>query len=126
MTTPEVAAAFSALVAQGKEDEATKYWSDDVVSYEAPGVDSPFAVCEGREAVEAKHKWWDENTEVHSAKFEGPFLHGDTFAGIFEIDVTMEGMGRSTMREVALFTVKDGQIVEERFFPLAQSETTTA
>ena len=34
----------------------------------------------------------------------------------FKMDVTPKGGARHTMDEVGLYTVKDGRIVEERFF----------
>jgi ketosteroid isomerase-like protein len=45
----------------------------------------------------------------------GPYVHGDQFAVHFAVE--LEGPeGRGTMREIALYTVRDGRIVEERFF----------
>jgi len=32
------------------------------------------------------------------------------------MDVTMKGMGRMNMDEIALYEVKDGKIVKEQFF----------
>ena len=43
-------------------------------------------------------------------------MNGDQFAVRFALDVTPSGGARMTMEEVALYTVRDGKIVEERFF----------
>ncbi|WP_310498235.1 nuclear transport factor 2 family protein [Sandarakinorhabdus sp.] len=92
-----------------------KYWADDVVSFEP--MDGPMAVAEGREAVQAKSDWWNGAHEVHSASAQGPYVHGDQFAVRFTMDVTNRESGqRIQMDEVALYTIEDGQIVEERFF----------
>ncbi len=116
MSIDEIAADFFALCKAGNFAEAgAKHWSDAVVSLE-PYAEGPHVVCTGRDQVLAKHAWWEENTEVHSFDCEGPFVHGDQFAIIFEMDCTMAPYGRSTSREVALYTVKDGKVVEERFF----------
>lgn len=117
MTTDvtEIAKEFTRLCAEGKDREAAeRFWADDVVSLEAmPGEMSNL---KGKEAIFAKHQWWEENAETHGATVEGPYVNGDQFAVSFTMDVTMKGQERSTMKEVALYTVKDGKIVEERFF----------
>ncbi|MEM8994888.1 MAG: nuclear transport factor 2 family protein [Acidobacteriota bacterium] len=116
-TTTELAHAFAQLCSQGKLEEARQFWSDDIVSIESfPG---PRQVCRGREAVLEKQKMWSEGTEMHGVTCEGPFIHGDQFALRFSLDCTDREGRRSTMHEVALYTVEGGAVSEERFFPLA-------
>jgi hypothetical protein len=92
-----------------------KYWADDVVSIEA--MDGPMARVEGRAAVRAKGEWWYGAHEIHGAETYGPFVNGDQFAVRWVMEVTVKESGhRMTMDEVAVFTIKDGKIVEERFF----------
>ena len=116
MSTREIAQEFTQLCKDGRFDEAgRRFWSDDVVSLEdMPG---PMARAAGRKPVGAKGEWWWGDHEVHS---EGPFVHGEQFTVIFDVDVTPrtgERQGqRMAMREVGLYTVKGGKIVEERFF----------
>jgi ketosteroid isomerase-like protein len=74
------------------------------------------AVLKGRKAVEAKGEWWYANHEVHNAKVEGPYVHGDQFVVRFTMEVTPNGKSRLSLDEVGLYTVQDGKIVEERFF----------
>jgi len=78
------------------------------------------ARCSGIEEVRAKGRWWTENHEVHAFETEGPYLNGEQFALRFSIDFTPragEQAGqRMQMTEVALYAVRDGKIVEERFF----------
>lgn len=115
MSTPEMAAKFTALCRAGKFDDAGKlFWADDVVSVEPMSGD--MHVKKGRKAVEDKGKWFADNHQVHSCKVEGPFVNGDQFVLRFELEVTPKGKDRVTMREVGLYTMKDDKITEERFF----------
>lgn len=116
MTTRELAEAFAALCKEGRHHEAgQRFWSDDVVSIEA--MDGPMARQAGRAAVEAKTAWWVANHEIHGGSTTGPFVNGDQFTLIFELDVTAKQTGqRMQMQEVGLYTVRDGKVVEERFF----------
>ncbi|MEL7173723.1 MAG: nuclear transport factor 2 family protein [Pseudomonadota bacterium] len=114
MDTQAIAEDFTRLLREKKEDEAHKYWADDVVSIEAaPG---PHQRCVGRAAVLEKHKWWEENTKVYGGDVIGPMVNGDQFVIRFLLDAEMTGFPRMQLDEVGLYTVKDGKIVEERFF----------
>jgi len=115
MNTHEVAKSFTALCRAGKFDEAGhKFWADKIVSIEP--MSGPMAHLEGRQALEAKGKWWSENNTVHDVKVEGPFVNGDEFTLRFEMDVTPRGKAREKMVEVAVYKVKGDKVVEEKFF----------
>ena len=116
MTTAALAKEFTELLRQGDHDGAgARYNADDIVSYEA--ADSPMAVCEGKDAVRQKGEWWAANHEVHGASVEGPYVNGDQFAVRFSFDITPRATGeRVQMDEIGLYAVKDGKIVEERFY----------
>ncbi len=117
-TTTDIANDLVALCKQG--DFATpgeKYWADNVRSIEGMG-DAP--VSEGKEAARGKGEWWTSNHEIHSTGVEGPYVNGDQFIVRFTMDVTFKPTGqRMQMDETALYTLKDGKIVEERFFAAA-------
>lgn len=114
MDTATIAREFTDMCAAGDFAEAGEaFWADDVVSLEPMPGD--MARVEGREAVARKGEWWFENNEVHGFEVEGPFVFEDQFAVRFSMDVTPSGGERTTMDEVALYTVRDGKIVEERF-----------
>jgi hypothetical protein len=116
MSTSEIAKTFTELCRAGKYEEAgKKYWADTCVSLESPDA-GDMARMQGRKALEDKGKWWAENNEVHSNKVEGPFVNGDEFAVRFEMEVTPKGKSRTTMREIGFYKVKDGRIVEEKFY----------
>ena len=116
MTVRDVAEAFAALCREGRHEEAgRRFWAEGIVSVEA--MDGPMARCEGLAAVRAKTEWWVANHEVHGGSTEGPFVNGDQFALVFQLDVTAKATGqRMQMREVGIYTVSDGKVVEERFF----------
>ena len=119
MNTTELAQRMAELCASGQFEAARELWSDDVVSVESfPG---PHQVCEGRDAVIAKQTAWNQRTTMHSVRAEGPFVHGEQFALRLTLDCTGPDGRRGELSEIALFTVKDGSIVEERFFPIAGS-----
>lgn len=115
MNTQEIAEEFVALCEAGRFAEAGEtFWADDVVSIEPMGA---MAVTKGKEAVRAKSEWWAANHEIHEFEVEGPYVNGDQFTVIFEIEVTPKATGeRMEMEEIGLYTVRDGRIAEERFF----------
>jgi ketosteroid isomerase-like protein len=115
MSTQKVAPEFSDALKSGDYVKAESYWAEDVVSIEAR--DGEGKEARGRAAVHAKGEWWVANHEVHSFSATGPFINGDQFALFMKIDVTQKASGeRIKMDEVALYTVRDGKISEERFF----------
>ena len=116
MTIAEVAKDFTELLKQGDhQGAAEKYNADDIASYEA--MEGPMAITRGKEALQKKGQWWQENNEVHGGSVEGPYVNGDQFAVRFKFDITPKATGeRVTMDEVGLYTVKDGKIAEERFY----------
>lgn len=116
MKTEDVAKEFTQLCNAGKFEQAgDKFWSDDIVSIEPPGA-GDMARVQGRKAVDAKGKWFYDNHEVHGVKVEGPFVNGDEFALRFEMDMTPKGKSRIHVTEFGLYKVKDGKVVEEKFF----------
>lgn len=117
MSTKDVAEDLVALCKAGKFEEASeKYHAEDIVSIEAMGPPGMDLTARGKAAVMAKSEWWYNNHEVQRCDVEGPFVNGDQFAVKFTMDVTQKATGQAHhMSEVALYTVKDGKVVEERF-----------
>ena len=114
-TTQDVAQDLVAMCRAGQFDESgQKYWADDVVSYEP--MAGEMAEIRGKDGVRAKGEWWAANHEIHNVEVTGPFINGDQFAVGFRMDVTPKDGERLTLDEVGLYTVKDGKVVEERFF----------
>jgi ketosteroid isomerase-like protein len=107
---------FTQLCREGRDKEAaTQYWAEDVISLEA--MEGDMARLQGKEAIFQKHDWWHQAFTVHNVDVSGPFLHGNQFTVVFKMDATdNDSQERSVMEEVALYTVRDNKIVEERFF----------
>ncbi len=106
---------------QGQNMQALEeLYSPDIVSIEAHGDSTMPARMEGIAAVRGKADWWFANHEIHGGEARGPFPHGQRFAVWFKFDVTPRqgpmANRRMTIEEVALYTVKDGKIVQEEFF----------
>lgn len=106
------------LCSEGRADEAMKeLYSPDIVSIEAQDFAGMPARMEGLDAIVKKGEWWTANHEVHAMTVEGPFIGNrpDQFAVLFAMDLTPVGGQRTQMSEVALYTVRDGRIVQEEF-----------
>ncbi len=116
MSNSEAIKAFTDLLKSGDHQEAARRFNaPDIVSLEA--MEGPMARVEGAAAVKAKSDWWYGAHEVHSATTEGPYVNGDQFAVRFSLDVTQKENGqRIQMQEIGLYTMRDGKVVEEKFF----------
>ncbi len=115
--TAEIAAGFTALWLAGEFRAAgERYWAEDVVSIEPRAMpDGTDAVCLGIDAVRAKHLRWVSTHGIEDLSVDGPFVTGDHFA-LFA-DMLIAHAGQLTPHsEIAVFVVRDGRIVEERFF----------
>ena len=109
------------LCKAGKHLDAIKtLYAPNIVSIEAMGSPQMPQRIEGIQAVREKGEWWEKNHEIHGGSVEGPWPHGDRFIVRFQYDVTakagpMAGK-RMHLDEAALYTVKDGKIIQEEFF----------
>jgi hypothetical protein len=120
-STMEVGKKLVELCRQGKAKEAMETLYDPkIVSVEAHSGPSMPQRMEGIAAVKGKAEWWEKNHQVHKAEAAGPWPHGDRFVVRFTYDVTATGGPmagkRMTLDEAALYTVKNGKIVQEEFF----------
>jgi ketosteroid isomerase-like protein len=106
------------LCRQGRNGDAIeRLYSRNIVSVEPAGNEAMPAEMRGIDAVRKKHEWWTENMEVHSAEVRGPFVSDDEIAVYYNYETTFKPTGqRSSMKEMALYTVENGKIVREEFF----------
>lgn len=117
----EVGKKLVELCRKGKSMEAIEsLYSPNVVSIEAEENPAVPRRTEGFAKVKGKTEWWEQNHEIHSGQADGPWPHGDRFIVHFKFDITaktgpMAGK-RMNLEEAALYTVKDGKIVQEEFF----------
>ncbi|GAB4463729.1 MAG: nuclear transport factor 2 family protein [Armatimonadaceae bacterium] len=115
MTALEVGQELVSLCRQGKHEEAIeRFYANDILSVEAAGENPE---VRGLDGIRAKIEWWDANNEIKRAEVRGPFPHGEQFAVLYDYDILEKTSGQEMrLEEVAVYTVKDGKIVEERFF----------
>lgn len=117
MTTKEVAARFDELTQSGQWDKIQQeLYSQDAVSIEPPHAQG-LQTVQGLEAIMAKGKAFNESIEEMHGGFCTPaVVGGNYFSVAMGLDVTVKGMGRINMDEIAVYEVKDGKIVKEQFF----------
>ena len=112
-----VARDFKSLWLAGELHAAgEKYWDDDVVSIVPHALpDGGDQVCRGIEAVRARNLFWLATHGIEDLRIDGPFVTGDHFALFVDMLIAHAGR-RRPHSEIAVFAVRDGRIVEERFF----------
>jgi hypothetical protein len=116
MTTQEVANRFYELAQTGQwsaiQDEL---FADNAKSIE-PAHSQGLQTVEGLEAIRQKGASFGQMVEaMHGGYCSAPVVAGKHFSVAMGMDVTMKGMGRSQMDEIAVYEVKDGKIVSEQF-----------
>ncbi len=119
MSAKEVGEKLVAFCKKGANMESINtLYHDDVESIEAGDAPGMERHMKGIAAVRKKNEWWMENHEVHESEVEGPLPHGDDrFCVIFRYDITNKpSKQRMQMKEVGLFTLKDGKVIKEEFF----------
>lgn len=118
MSTQDIAQKLVQHCRNHTEAEGLKeLYAEDAVSIEPMAPEGQSTVTQGRAGIQGKHDWWNANFEVHSADLEGPFVNGDSFSVIFDIDATDTSSGqRWKAKEVALYETDGKKIVRETFF----------
>lgn len=115
-TTQEVASRFNELAQKGEWEKIhDELYAENAVSIEPdkPGMQS----VEGLAAIKKKGELFNQMVEeMHGGYSKEPVVAGTHFAVAMGMDVTMKGMGRTPMDEIAVYEVKDGKIVKEQFF----------
>lgn len=117
MTTQQVADRFNELSREGKwTDIQQELYADDAVSIE-PAHAQELPSVEGKAAIKQKGKLFNQMIEeVHGGYSGEPIVAGNHFAVAMGMDVTMKERGRLQLDEIAVYEVKDGQIISEKFF----------
>lgn len=117
MTTQEVANRMSELFKQNQWHQAQEeLYADDCESIEpahAQGMQS----VKGKQAIVDKGKQFQSMIEeMHGGWVSDLVVGGNYITCAMGMDVTMKGMGRIKLDEVAVYEVKDGKVVKEQFF----------
>ena len=117
MTTQEVANRMNELFKENKWQEVQdELFADDILSLE-PEHSQAVKTVQGRDALKKKAQDFNGMIEEMHGGYSGePIVAGNHIAIAMGMDVTMKGMGRVKMDEIALYEVKNGKVVKEQFF----------
>ncbi len=112
-TPAEIGAAVVAHLNSGATSDRPlwdKFWSDAVESIEGSGMG-----WKGRRAMEAKCEEFMRENEILGCRATGPFVGATGFAVHIEVELKPKGGEVMRMKEVAVYTVKNGKVVREEF-----------
>jgi len=119
--TAKVAARLHEMVSQGQNIAAIRELYDDRARH-IEVTDGPGAarITEGRAAILQKAEHFHASLTVHNATAGAPIVNGDQFICPMTLDATFKDgpMKGHNMKvsETVLYTVRNGKIVEARFF----------
>ncbi|QUJ77898.1 nuclear transport factor 2 family protein [Sulfitobacter albidus] len=119
MDLKEIAAELVAGCREGRERaNLDTLYAADAVSAEPNDRDGQSRITQGRDAIKAKHDWFDSAMTDVQVETSDPMLHGDDrFAVRFYGTMKDAQSGEIyPMDEVAIYHVADGKIVREEFF----------
>jgi hypothetical protein len=115
----DVARDFTAMLRLGQFEAAGEaFWSPDVTSLEPEALSGAApATVSGKAAARAKRRARFGAARIDELGIDGPFVTGDQFALFLDMLITDPASGEAKpFAEIAIFTVRDGRIIEERFF----------
>jgi hypothetical protein len=118
-TIDDIAHDFTIMLRAGKFAAAgERYWATDVRSVEPHDLPGGIAaIVVGSAAVLAKTSARFGSARVDEIGIDGPFITGDQFALFIDMMVTSRTGGTAVpFTEIAVFTVRDAKIAEERYF----------
>ena len=121
LATQKVADRLCELCASGQNLQAIReLYADNARHVEAMEMPGCPRVTEGKAAILQKAEHFAKATTVHGATCGKPMVNGDQFACTMSLDCTasegpMAGQ-RMNMSETALYTVRNGKVVEGKFF----------
>ena len=115
MTTQDIASRLTELCRSGKFEVAQKeLYSEDAESFEPEHAQLQYA--KGLDALKNKGDQFQSMIEeTHGGYVTDPVIAGNQIALGMGMDVTMKGMGRINMEEIAIYKVAGGKIVSETF-----------
>jgi ketosteroid isomerase-like protein len=100
-------------ILSGKALEAfEKYYAEDIVM-EEPGVEPHRGKDVNRKR---EQEFFNSVEEFHGAELIATAVEGDTSFSQWKWDVTLRGMGRILLEQVAVRTWRDDRVVYERFY----------
>ena len=118
-TIENVARDFTAMLRLGQFEAAgERFWADDITSFEPADLPGGIqAFVSGIDAARAKSHAWFAVSRIEDLSIDGPFVTGDQFALFLDMAIVDRASGTAhPFTEIALYTVRNGQITEERYF----------
>ena len=118
-TIENVARDFTAMLRLGQFEAAgERFWADDITSFEPADLPGGIqAFVSGIDAARAKSRAWFAVSRIEDLSIDGPFVTGDQFALFMDMAIVDRASGTAhPFTEIALYTVRNSQITEERYF----------
>lgn len=118
-TIHEIARTFTALLRAGQFAAAgERFWAADVISIEPADLPGGIrATVSGMAAVRSKCAARFGKSRIDEIGIDGPFVTGNQFALFLDLLLTDPASGDGQpFTEIAVYTVRCGQIAEERYF----------
>lgn len=115
----EIADEFTALMAAGDlQVAAQKYWAQDISIVEPINrQEHKFQTVTGYSAAQIRLENWLRGKAMEDVLVDGPFITGENFALFIDMEIIDQATGdRAPFSEIAIYTVRDGKITEERHF----------
>jgi hypothetical protein len=118
MAIQEIATRLVELCRIGDYETAQKeLYADNATSTEFSPQTQKLETAEGLEAIIAKGQHFRGLIEeVHSSTVGEPIFAGNYFSVAAFLEVTLKGLGKIQMDEIAVYKVVDGKVVSEQFF----------
>src|ERR1700733_15414250 len=117
MTTQEIGYRFHELCSENKYMEAQQeLYSDDAVSIEPVHAQGMQSVTGRQQIIDKGKRFQEMIEEIPGGSVSDPIVAGNFISMAVVFDVTLKGMDRQNMQEIAVYEVKDGKIVKEQFF----------
>ena len=115
----EIADEFTALMAAGDPQTAgQKYWAQDISILEPVSpTGGDLNSVTGFAAAQIRLENWLRGKAMNDVLIDGPFITGESFALFIDMELIDHATGaRAPFSEIAIYTVRNGKISEERHF----------
>ena len=117
MTPQEIADRLYELCQIADYDTAhSELFAENATSTE-PNRTGTLQTVTGMEAINEKMKQFNKSVvEMHDSFVGDPYVFGNYIFMEFNMDLTMKDAPRMEMNEMAVYEVKDGKIISQRFY----------
>ncbi|WP_315823829.1 SnoaL-like domain-containing protein [Paraflavitalea speifideaquila] len=118
MTIQQIADQLVKICRTGEWGKAQQeLYAPNAISIEPEATPAFDKETKGLPAIIEKGKKFDSMVEtMHSITMSDPVVAEHSFAAVLVMDATMKGHGRMQMKELCVYQVKEGKIVEEQFY----------